>query len=129
VATIIQHLDTGNQYFLVGSGFGLYRSQNSSLIGGDMFPNIEEGNETIVIVSDKTGNLCRFHMDEVKVISIDGLTIEDAASQLKQGEPVETKPAFVAKPKVSLYNYCPSCGRDVDKTWHECMSCNHSLTV
>ena len=51
MATIVRHKGDGRCYILLGTGFGAFRSARPGMIFGDILPNEEQGEYTMVSVS------------------------------------------------------------------------------
>ncbi|MBS4021335.1 MAG: hypothetical protein KGZ79_02780 [Dethiobacter sp.] len=76
MATIVEHEGTGKRYVLVGTGFGAFKASRPSFFGGNLFSHEDEGQIPIAAVCDKKGIIRWFLTDELKVIAIDGESVE-----------------------------------------------------
>ncbi len=76
MATIVVHERTGNRYALIGTGFGAFKASRPSFFGGNLFPHEEEGQVPIAAVCDKNGVIRWLLTDELKVIAINGESVD-----------------------------------------------------
>ncbi|MBS7527761.1 hypothetical protein KHM83_13840 [Fusibacter paucivorans] len=83
MAIIVELKTTKRRFFLLGTGFGMYKATRPSFFGGNLLPNEEEGKAEVVAVCDENGDI--FFMDKasLKVISIDDTPLESMRSKLE----------------------------------------------
>lgn len=72
MATIVQYKRDGKKYILLGTGFGAYKSTRPGVFFGNLLPNEEQGQITMVAVCDHAGNIQWTHSDELTVVEVDG---------------------------------------------------------
>jgi hypothetical protein len=80
MAIIVKHKDTKERYVLLGSGYGLYKSEVSSPIFGDLAPIQSKGSQAKVCVSNAKGEVGWLDSTEVIVDSVDGEAVESILS-------------------------------------------------
>ena len=99
----VRHIKTYEEFYLVGTGYGMYKSSRPGLLFGNLDPHEEEGAVGMVAVCDDYGVIKWFNSRSLRVIEIDGITI-----QPKEGQ-------------VTLS--CPACGSQVSENDLECPDC------
>ena len=72
MATIVKHIESGDKYILLGTGFGAYKATRPSLFFGNWAPAEEGGQVTMVAVCNAEGQIGWIHSDELEVIEVDG---------------------------------------------------------
>ncbi|MBP89300.1 MAG: hypothetical protein CMJ64_21730 [Planctomycetaceae bacterium] len=72
MATIVQSKRNGKKYVLLGTGFGAYKSTRPGVFFGNLIPDEQEGQITMVAVCSKDGNGRWTHSDDLTVIEVDG---------------------------------------------------------
>lgn len=72
MATIVRYTKNSRLYIFLGTGFGLFQSSRPGVLGGDWFPNKEEGSESKVAVCDGEGRIFWGQSDDLVVVSVDG---------------------------------------------------------
>lgn len=77
MAIIVRHLKNGQEYVLLGAGFGAYKASRPSFFGGNLFPNEEEGTYRMVAVSDSNGKINWVYSNDLEVVEVDGVGIRD----------------------------------------------------
>jgi hypothetical protein len=75
MAVIVEHKQTRRHYYLIGTGFGMYRSSRPGYWGGALAPVEEEGQKSLVAVCDANGTIGWFDCDDVRVVEVDGVTL------------------------------------------------------
>jgi len=53
MAIIVKHKQTLKKYIFLGVGYGTYKATRPSFIGGNLFPNEEDGEKRVVAVCNK----------------------------------------------------------------------------
>ena len=72
MAVIVKHTQSGQNYILLGTGFGAYKATRPSLFFGNLAPAEEQGQTTMVAVCNNQGQIGWIHSEELQVIEIDG---------------------------------------------------------
>ena len=72
MAVIVKHTQSGQNYILLGTGFGAYKATRPSLFFGNLAPTEESGQTTMVAVCNKQGQIGWIHSEELQVVEIDG---------------------------------------------------------
>jgi len=80
MAIILKHKSTGERYVLLGSGYGLFKSEVPSVIFGNLAPNKSKGSQTMVCVSNSQGEVGWLDSTEVVVDSVDGQSVDSILS-------------------------------------------------
>ncbi len=77
MATIIKHNETGKNYCLLGTGFGVFQSSKPNVFLGNLLADVDAGEYAMVCVCDRVGTIYWIDAAEVTVVSIDGQNIGD----------------------------------------------------
>lgn len=77
MAVIVRVKNTEKNYILLGTGYGAYKAVTPSFLGGNLFPNEEEGTLPMAAVCDNKGDIVWLNSDSLQVIEIDGVRISD----------------------------------------------------
>ena len=72
MATIIQSKKTGKKYVLLGTGFGAFKATRPGVFLGNLMPEEEEGQITMVAVCDGEGKIRWAQSDDLVVVEVDG---------------------------------------------------------
>jgi len=110
MATIVELKKTGERFFLLGVGYGMYRSERNGIAFPS--PSTQEGNESVVGLCDEQGQIHFYKKDSIRVIEIDNIAINRFSDELKRGlddHSFESCPACFGKVLVSSQE-CPHCG-------------------
>jgi len=99
----VRHIKTYEEFYLLGTGFGMYKSSRPSVLWGNLDPYEEEGSVGMLAVCDDYGVIKWFNSKSLRVIEIDGHEIK----------PKETSSTLS----------CPACGSIVSETDATCPSC------
>ena len=75
MSVIIEHIETARRYFLLGAGFGMFRSSRTGFWGGNLNPSEVSGQKSLVAVCDARGEIGWFESSEVKVVEVDGASL------------------------------------------------------
>lgn len=98
MAIIVEAKTTRKRFFLLGAGFGMYKSTRPSFFGGTLFPNEEEGVSQTIAVCDDKGSIFFYKKEEIRILEIDGVPVKDFKKVLNtHGEETGV-------------DYCPACG-------------------
>ncbi|MEF9952460.1 MAG: hypothetical protein RR840_06960 [Clostridium sp.] len=73
MATIVKWNKNNKRYIYMGCSYSHYISKMESVIGGVLFPNVEEGTYNVILLSDENGDLMWVNADEVVLVSVDGV--------------------------------------------------------
>jgi hypothetical protein len=117
VATIVLHKPSGEYYVLIGTGFGAYKSQRPSLVGGNLLPHEDSGEIPVAAVCNQAGVISWFYTEELTVVEIDGKPTDEwlaglsvtSVSEAAEAQDTEQCPACLTKVRVDEEE-CPSCG-------------------
>lgn len=77
MATLIKNEKNGRYYFLIGTSYSFYKDTSPSFLGGNLFPNEDEGEFKLAAVCDEQGEIKWFPTDEIKVIEVDGVKVHE----------------------------------------------------
>ena len=77
MATIVQHIETGEQYVLLGAGFGMFQSKKPNWLFGDLVADVEGAERALVCVCDSDGLIGWMDSEEVNVKSVDGKPVHE----------------------------------------------------
>jgi hypothetical protein len=77
MATIVQHTETGEQYVLLGSGFGMFQSKKPNWLLGNLVADVNGAECALVCVCDASGLIGWLDSEEVNVISVDGKPVSE----------------------------------------------------
>jgi len=69
----VEHNKTHEAFILLGTGLGLYRSEN----GQKLFDKVNEGVHKMLAVSDKAGKIYWYPSKELTVVTVDGKEVKD----------------------------------------------------
>ncbi len=71
MAVIVKHIESGEKYILLGTGFGAFKATRPSLFFGNLAPTEETGQVTMVAVCNSQGQIGWMHSDELQVVQVD----------------------------------------------------------
>ena len=77
MSVIVRVRNTQKNYILLGTGYGAYKAVTPSFLGGNLFPNEEEGTIPMAAVCDNNGDIIWVKSDSLQVIEIDGVKISE----------------------------------------------------
>ncbi|MGA1822437.1 MAG: hypothetical protein ACMUIG_07915 [Thermoplasmatota archaeon] len=77
MATVVVYKETGEEYILLGTGFGSYQSKKANWFFGDLIAEVDEGTNPMVCVCDKNGKVGWLESHKVTVVSIDGRKVNE----------------------------------------------------
>jgi hypothetical protein len=72
MAVIVKHIESGEKFILLGTGFGAFKATRPSLFFGNLAPTEEAGQVTMVAVCNSQGQIGWIHSDELQVVEVDG---------------------------------------------------------
>lgn len=110
---VVEHRKTLKKFILLGVGYGTYKATRPSFIGGNLFPNEEEGETRVVAVCDKNGNIIWFSPNKLRVVEIDGIKLEKLNNVFDEEK----------QKNMDLLEACPACGQKVSIYEKECPDC------
>ena len=84
MATIMEHIETGKKYILLGTGFGEYKAIRPSLMLGNLAPIEKEGISPMVAVCNGSGKILWISSSEMKVVQVDGKKPEEVLLNYQQ---------------------------------------------
>lgn len=113
MAIVVEHRKTLKKFILLGVGYGTYKATRPSFIGGNLFPNEEEGETRVVAVCDKNGNIIWFSPNKLRVVEIDGIKLEKLNNVFDEEK----------QKNMDLLEACPACGQKVSIYEKECPDC------
>jgi len=114
MAIIVEDKTTLIRYFLLGTGLGVYKTSRPSFLGGNLLPHEEVGEVYAVAVCDENGEIDFVESKNLKVISIDGVSLADLSSNLNNKDIIN-------------YEVCPGCNSKVKVGAKECKYCGLRL--
>lgn len=117
MAIIVKHIITGRKYILLGAGFGTYKTTRPSFLGGDLFPNEEEGAYKMMAVCDKKGLIQWFEVENLRVVKVNGINVDD----------IEELDEDLINESNDKYDLCPGCGIKVKADQKVCHDCGLTL--
>ena len=82
LVTIVKHKKTGKKYVLIGTGFGMFKTVRASMWGGNLSPQLQSGEKTVVAVADREGAIKWIDSGSLRVLEIDGRSLEDIYSEI-----------------------------------------------
>lgn len=120
MSIIVLHEPSNKKYILLGTGFGAYKAQRPSILGGNLFPHEEAGEIPVAAVCDENGVIQWFYTEELKVLEINGYAINLFKDRLRNDSSRQ-------KDEEEAYEQCPGCNEKVRNTDYECPSCGLTL--
>ena len=72
MAVIVKHERSGDQFILLGTGFGAFKATKLNWFFGNMMADESAGEHSVVAVCNAAGEIGWFGSDELTVVSIDG---------------------------------------------------------
>lgn len=73
MATIVENIEDGKRFILLGSGYGAFRSSVSTPIFGNAGEEeVTKGELPLALVSDRDGKAIWIYANAIRVISVDG---------------------------------------------------------
>jgi hypothetical protein len=76
MAIIVEHIEDGGVYILLGTGFGSYKALKPHVFFGNLVADEKSGNDAMICVCDFNGNIGWFRSAELRVIRVDDETPE-----------------------------------------------------
>lgn len=77
MATIVEDTRDGHRYAVIGAGYGMFKSARPGLIFGDLIPNVNEGNQSVLAVCNAQGEVGWLPTNRARIVSIDGAPPEE----------------------------------------------------
>ena len=76
MAIIVRHgEEPGNQYVLLGAGFGMFKAMRGATLG-DILSVQDEGEKTLVALCGTDGQILWADSSELTVVSVDGQSLD-----------------------------------------------------
>jgi hypothetical protein len=72
MATIVQFKPDGQNYILLGTGFGAFKATRPSMFLGNLIPTEDQGELKMVSVCDAEGTIRWAQSSDVTVVEVDG---------------------------------------------------------
>ncbi len=130
VATIVWHKPGRRKYLFLGPGFGAYKAQRASLLGGDWFPHEESGEITMAAVCDENGMIRWFPSDELQVLEVDGKPVSRwFETSYAPDAPLPQDEDDARRSQAGAAEPCPACLTLVRAEERECPSCGLTLIM
>lgn len=126
MAVLVQHVESGRVFVLIGTGYSCYKDSRPSYLGGVLFPHEEEGHYELVAVSDSRGRITWLQADEVRVLEVDGISPEKLLAEYGDQTAVKAEAQGGAGEECEQ---CPACGEKVGSRVRECPSCGLALIL
>ena len=76
MAITVKHIESGEKYVLLGSGFGAYQSKKPNWFFGDLIADTAEGQYAMICVCNAEGQIGWLESSKVRVESVDGQTVQ-----------------------------------------------------
>jgi hypothetical protein len=126
MAVIVQQVQTGKIFILLGTSYSYFKDSRPSFLGGVLFPHEEEGEYALVAVSDRQGRIVWLPAEELRVLEADGTSPDKLleAYESRFGVREEEKGTQEAE-----FELCPGCGAKVGRSERECPSCGLVLIL
>lgn len=124
MAVIVRHEESKQVYVLVGTSYSYYKDSRPSFLGGNLFPDEEEGLFDQVAVTDETGRIQWFPTNQIKVIKVDDKEIKDILAEFKAQHS-----DLMENAEAAGYDTCPGCGCKVKEDERYCPSCGLTLIL
>ena len=77
MAIIVEKIESGERYILVGAGFAVYESARPSVFFGNLLPNEKQGTSEMIAVCDSEGNISWIAHQALRVVEIDSRKPEE----------------------------------------------------
>lgn len=74
MSVIVRHKISGEQYVLIGAGFGAYMAKKPNWFWGDLIADEDSGYHAMLSVCDAEGRVGWIESKKVEVVSVDGRT-------------------------------------------------------
>lgn len=84
MAVVVEVKKSGMRFFLLGTGYGQYKSSRPGYIGGSLNPTEDEGSSEKVAVCSAEGEIFFMDKSSVRVVMIDGLDLNAMKQILEQ---------------------------------------------
>ena len=72
MAIIVEHREDGQRFVLVGTGFGAFLATRPSWFLGNLSPEEESGEVSVVAICEAQGDIGWFDSQKLRGVSIDG---------------------------------------------------------
>ena len=71
MAVIVEHRETRSKYVLLGTGFGAFRATKPNWFFGNLVADEQEGEISVVAVTNAEGEIGWFESRDLRVLAID----------------------------------------------------------
>jgi predicted RNA-binding Zn-ribbon protein involved in translation (DUF1610 family) len=118
MAITVRNIRNNKFYILLSASFSFFKDSRPGIFGGNLLPQIEEGEFKIAAVCNKNGEIEWFPSADLKVLEIDGVSVASCLDGVpeKYGEN-------------RTLNSCPACGHTIYEDDRLCSSCGITLIV
>ncbi len=86
MATIVQNINDGKNYVLLGSGYGAFRATAPSAFFGNLAPQTNKGELPLVLVTNASGETAWMYSNAIRVISVDGQSPASALASVADAQ-------------------------------------------
>ncbi len=73
MAVVVRHRQSGDEFILLGAGFGAYKAMRPSFFLGNIAPREEGGELPVALVCDSGGEVRWVRSENLEVLSVDGM--------------------------------------------------------
>ena len=80
MATVVKHNKSGEEYVVLGTGYGAYKSSVPHPMFGNWMPDESEGSKSMIAVCNSEGEIGWTTTSQVTVISVDGKPLGEILS-------------------------------------------------
>ncbi len=81
MATIVTDTRRGGRYILLGGGYASDRIERPHMLFGNMAPNIDSSEFSLVLVANSDGKIGWVEVEHMRVLTVDGLTPAEALAE------------------------------------------------
>jgi len=74
---VVERVEDGSVYILLGTGFGMYKSVKPHFFFGNLVGDESSGQMAMVAVCDLNGRIGWFQSEQLRVLRVDGQTPEE----------------------------------------------------
>ncbi len=81
MATIVTDTRQGGRFLLLGGGYGSDRIERPHVLFGNMAPNVDSSQFSLVLVANADGKIGWIEVEHMVVLSVDGLSPAEALAE------------------------------------------------
>ena len=118
MAITVRNIKNDKFYVFLGASYSFYKDTRASVLGGDLFPHMEQGEFKMVSVCNSQGDIEWFPAEELKVVDVDGVKVSEVLQKSPEKYVEET-----------AIEECPACGARVYEDDRICGSCGLTLII